>query len=232
MDEQWLKDLETRCQQHCDSVLSPLSEALAGRTVKPPKRSRRRAAVATTTTSGIKQQPRIAAQPTGLKMYLAGRISKNDWRTTLVGDDGIYDLDGWRRATTVLMHDGNTYVGPFYLGCDHGCSHGSNSHGAGVDRDYDCIPFPPSHEVFQKAEAGIRACDVFFVWAGPDFNQAFGTLVEIGIAKALGKRIVIGRHPDVALDQWFAFQCADEIIDAKEPVAAYSLMTRTRLLRP
>lgn len=167
-----------------------------------------------------------------VRVYLAGRIQSNDWRQTLVdirnsrleANLGLeYGPDKWRATTELIMKDGNVYVGPFFVGCDHSCYHGPCLHGAGAAKDYDCfgqIPIRPQ-EVFQKALIGIAACDLFFAWAGPDFREAYGTLVEIGYAKALKKRVVIGAHPEASKDAWFALRSADRLIEANDPIEAY-----------
>ena len=211
--EDWAADLEKR----------------APKTEQPP-------------TASSEAQPVVQKKPSGnsLKVYLAGRISKNDWRHKLVRFEE-YSPEDWRKVVSRTMFDGNTYVGPFFVDCDHGCFHGKNSHGAGAGHDSEigitCIDeYCTQPEVFNKALDGIKACDVFFVWAGTDFNQAYGTLVEIGLARALGKKIIIARHPDVSrgsLDQWFAMACASEIHVADNPVDAYErAIGRARVLEP
>ena len=55
------------------------------------------------------------------KVYAAGKIHKNDWRPVRRGGELI---------DTVELEK-YVYVGPFFIGCDHGCFHGDNSHGAG-----------------------------------------------------------------------------------------------------
>jgi hypothetical protein len=64
---------------------------------------------------------------------------------------------------------------------------------------------------------------LFFVWAGEDFGTAYGTHVEIGMARALGKRIIIGHDSTGKTDHWFALRCATEEIRALDPVVAYSV---------
>ena len=64
-----------------------------------------------------------------MRVYLAGKIAASDWRHAIVGSalrlaDGNAD---WR--TQEIAFDRNTYVGPFFSGCDHGCSHSLGEHG-------------------------------------------------------------------------------------------------------
>lgn len=156
-----------------------------------------------------------------LNVYLAGRIKKNDWRDAIVQQ---HTAEDWRKTQSVEMSDGILCTGPFYIRCDHGCGHGDNQHGAGANGTYDCVDFVSQEEVFQKALAGIQACDLFYVWVGLDFAEAFGTLFEIGFARALGKRIVVAKHPDACVnDQWFALSSAETTVVAEDPIEGYKL---------
>ncbi|HIG41220.1 MAG TPA: hypothetical protein EYQ14_11860 [Gammaproteobacteria bacterium] len=132
------------------------------------------------------------------------------------------------------------YTGPYTLGDDHGSSHqpfsvkprenhcwnngyGSRSHGSApiayIDYDTEEVDRNAS-STFKRAMNGIAACDVFFVWL--DDMEAFGTLVEIGYAKAAGKHIVLAVPPMTELtannpansrgELWFAHQAANEIV--------------------
>ena len=53
-----------------------------------------------------------------------------------------------------------------------------------------CKEYPGENEIFVRSCHGIRACEVLF--ACFEDLEAFGTLVETGMAHALGKRIVVG----------------------------------------
>jgi hypothetical protein len=66
-----------------------------------------------------------------MKFYLAGKVSKNCWRHTLVRDlRDAMALDGGCEESTRLprrfpvmtdaVDGGHDYVGPCFVGCDHG----------------------------------------------------------------------------------------------------------------
>lgn len=197
-----------------------------------------------------------------LKFYLAGKISKNDWRHDLVDGlrDAYYPWDAnWKNGWAVLpqsilgKHD---YIGPFFLACDHGCFHGPAEHGVGAfsggERAHeDAFPnvtkpldrFLTQRWITRLCELSIVQCDVMFVWL--DSLDAFGTLVEIGMARSRGKRIWIGvdeklgvftrsfvhdylqinnPHQDVLpLDElWFALMCGWEVVHAGSAREAFS----------
>lgn len=195
-------------------------------------------------------------------VYLAGKINKNDWRGSLPyidwrgnrqngndrwgdGSDEEYnDSNGELPKTWVPREAGSNLLvtGPFFESCDHGCGHGPGTHGvnAGSDvvRSGRCVGlnYPnPRRRVWDLCCQAIVAADVFFFWM--DDPTAHGSLVELGMARALGKKIIIcrewtdgvehGIYPDDCPasghcgckkqtiekrdELWFAAQCADEI---------------------
>lgn len=68
--------------------------------------------------------------------------------------------------------------------------------------------------VWHRATAGIRDCDIFFAML--DDETAFGTLVEIGYAAALHKRIIVGQTQKYEWpyedNLWFAKEAAEQVI--------------------
>jgi very-short-patch-repair endonuclease len=181
-------------------------------------------------------------------IYLAGKISKDDWRHELLGHGlrGIWQPEDDGLTSWPTIKDGvlNTfdYVGPYFISDDHGCGHGSSTHGCGNDGQLICYSdqlLPERHQVRDLCLAAIDAADIVFAWL--DDPTAYGTLVEIGYAKARGKKIVIaapeqpetyedmGGHgfelPDSPTnDLWFAFSCADFALTAKTPREALGLV--------
>lgn len=133
-----------------------------------------------------------------IKVYLAGKIRKHCWRHRLI--NGLRDHH-W--ALGPLTQNRFVYVGPFFVGCDHGCYHQPNSHGNVIgcwpDRDLSQI------EVTQQCLTAIDSADLFFCYI--DSLDCYGTLVEIGYAHARGIRIVIAFAPNIASptknDMWF-----------------------------
>jgi len=132
-------------------------------------------------------------------IYLAGKISKNDWRHALVStlrgrlwSDGPIDCQAF------------SYVGPFFVSCDHGCNHGPNLHGAvntsGGNKDCG-EPFTRKDVIANNLESLANANLVFAYITHPD---CYGTMGEIGWAIAKGKAVVICFAPEVDhCDFWF-----------------------------
>lgn len=167
------------------------------------------------------------------RIYLAGKIAKNDWRHEVVENLAI-EMD-WKRVTAWPLQQNAIapsvhYTGPHFIGCDHGCAHGENTHGRGDDCSGTGETAERTLELCLKA---VRESTAFFAWL--DDPSAYGTLVEIGYAKALNIPIAIGTPPSAAVivhssrdlsdlrprsDMWFALTCADVHIEALTPQAA------------
>lgn len=75
-----------------------------------------------------------------VKIYLAGKIAQQCWRSTILhtaGRIGDFDNSDWRTQRFVFG-DKYEYVGPFFTPCDHGCAHSNGEHGV-LDTG-DCSP--------------------------------------------------------------------------------------------
>lgn len=161
-----------------------------------------------------------------MNVYLAGKISKHDWRHGVV--KGLRNVDTLSEDKKIMYGDSNCwpiikngiqkfvhYAGPIPTSCDHGCYHGENSHGVGADDGWDCNQGYDAGieevraDVFFKCENAILISDVFIAWI--DTNDCYGTLVEIGMAKAMGKYIVIGGNKKFD-DMWFAYKAANVVL--------------------
>jgi hypothetical protein len=159
--------------------------------------------------------------------YFCGKIAKNDWRHTIVRDlRGVdYPLADYRAGGAPIVRHalgvGLHYSGPFFVGCDHGCYHGSDTHGVGQGREtYDCagVYVPPEYEILANCRTSIAACDIVF--ARLDDLTAYGSFAEVGIAHALGKVIWIA-WPRRLPDLWFIEQMATVVAMAERPELAF-----------
>jgi hypothetical protein len=149
----------------------------------------------------------LSARPS---VYLAGKIRKHCWRHRLVS--GLRDHT-W--SDGVLQQEGFVYLGPFFVGCDHGCFHNKNSHGAVAIRGNNLCPgrdinseFDGVHqEVTNLCMAAVKKADILFCYI--DSLDCFGTLVEVGFAIAHNVPVIIAFAPSVAspVDNDFWFPC-------------------------
>ena len=183
------------------------------------------------------------------RLYLAGKIRKNDWRHTICpglrevsqiqGNHVLNaftdsDMPDWEEYDIPALGGAWTYVGPYFSGCDHGCTHGLRNPGHAITGG--CIldatrskdwAHQTGYRNWVQAQCleAIRRCDVFFAWI--DNTTAYGTLTEIGYAKGIGKKTVVASAQGESyglegeLDNlWFAFEMADTTIFRNSPKAA------------
>ena len=160
-----------------------------------------------------------------MKVYLAGKVAKNDWRHKLVPnlrdasseDASNETVSEWLPISFKLGRHTLQYTGPFFMSCDHGCAHGRSEHGNAVATNNVCGSEPwgdapdaisaAKSAIFDRCSIGIRSCDLFFVWL--DQRDAYGTLVEIGMAHMMAKQIWIASPGDFDIDDfWFAGRAA------------------------
>lgn len=137
-------------------------------------------------------------------VYMAGRMTEGCYRPFDIRVDPMPT-----RPVFSNVKIGSTdikYCGPFKnTDHDHCSVHGVYDDGSSES------------EVFDRSMWGVDICDLFFAYF--DDHKAFGTLVEIGAAKAKGKRIIVGfdsslnfedfEATDRINDLWFAARCAD-----------------------
>lgn len=159
-------------------------------------------------------------------IYLAGKVSMyDDWRESLVRyDEGYYaalksdpthahksrcggvifqpdydatspdyGADHWPVRKTALFGRYD-YTGPYLTDLGHGAS--TFSGGGNM----------PQEKLITECWVAIRRSDLVFAWI--DCLTAFGTLTELGYAKALGKTLWIAGPMQYA-DLWFVYEMAD-----------------------
>ena len=150
------------------------------------------------------------------ELYLAGKISKNDWRHELVPGLSSHD---W--ASGPITTGSFSYVGPFFVSCDHGCSHGANTHGV---MGKGCTePNLGQREVYARNKAAVAEADLVFAYIAA--TDCHGTLVEIGMALSLGKRVVIALAPAMPVaDFWFSTCAADAVYPNVRPCCLTELI--------
>lgn len=131
------------------------------------------------------------------RVYLAGKIGKNDWRHDLISN-----LHGHLWADGDIETDNCTYVGPYFVSCDHGCFHSKDTHGAvgsgcfGNDHEFT------KQEVFLNNTEVLYTADLVFAYITA--TDCYGTMMEIGSAYALDIPIVIAYAPDINIsDFWY-----------------------------
>lgn len=132
------------------------------------------------------------------KVYLAGKIRKNCWRHALVAGlrEHHWDMGALPQPTF-------TYVGPYFVSCDHGCAHQPTQHGA----ENSCVldDSVPRQEVVQLCFRALQNSDLVFCYL--DSRDCYGTLVEIGYAIAMKKIVVVALSENLGRftsnEHWF-----------------------------
>ena len=133
-----------------------------------------------------------------MKIYLAGKISKSDWRQSLLPKHILERRDKtvshweWPTQHSVFKtgkaaHD---YVGPYFM--SDAMSDGSPTHGAVddcTDRPHMLALWSGQPRVAELCFEAVRKADFVFAWI--DGFGAYGTCAEIDYAAALGKQIYI-----------------------------------------
>jgi hypothetical protein len=169
-----------------------------------------------------------------LTFYFCGKIGQTDWRQSIVKmERKNWLLDDPTLAWSDLpilqngIAEGLHYSGPFFNSCDHRCAHSPHKHGA-----MSCCEETSPNEVAYAAQIQIKRADILFAWLYD--LTCFGSLVEIGIARAAHRDIWIawppemgtirGSHPDgypLIKDLWFARSLADDCCAAQSAKTAF-----------
>ena len=156
-----------------------------------------------------------------MNIYLAGKVSKNDWRHDIVDDlkeagnqmyDMVFNNDfkdwlNWPILKNSIFVEHN-YVGPYFIRCDHGCYHGQD-HGWG-----DGCGGAPEIQVLTRlyiagqCKLAIEKADLVFAWV--DDQTAYGTLAEIGYAYGLKKSVFVYSSKDID-EHWLAWSFSDGV---------------------
>lgn len=184
-----------------------------------------------------------------MKIYLAGKIGKHDWRNTIVSPDALEFINNFSGSlspeewpvTKRAIFGTHDYTGPYFVACDHGCYHGETSHGAGLN-GAGCgssLSDKSRLSVFMACRAAIAQSDLVFAYINS--LDAYGTFVEIGMAHAMNKPICLlidldtyersmkesgtGHCDDSWLygcsDIWFSLEAASTWLAGKESPCEY-----------
>ncbi|WDQ32180.1 nucleoside 2-deoxyribosyltransferase [Paenibacillus marchantiae] len=165
-------------------------------------------------------------------VYTAGKIGKNDWRHTI-----FKDLRQAKDGFEIEQVNGFNYCGPYFIKCDHGCYHGGNSHGRGLEKngcgdgidEYNGAEAPKQsrYNVVAKCLHGIHASTAVFAWI--DQKDAYGTIAEIGYAVAQNKPVFVAISEDLSCldDMWFPAQMATISIVSRSAEEAWRIFVET-----
>lgn len=167
------------------------------------------------------------------RVYLAGKIGKNDYRHSIVpglrrtwpdlSDQPFGTWPSWPVLPKAVFGIAD-YVGPYFVSCDHGCAHGNESHAT-----IDCSRFVehagdevgPRSFAHEQCLRAITAADVVLAYI--DTLDCYGTLFELGYAHALHKIILVVINSDDLRspyeDMWFAMYASQILGYSNDPGA-------------
>ena len=148
----------------------------------------------------------LQVEATPPKVYLAGKIRKNCWRHLLVNGlrEHNWDLGPLKQKEFL-------YIGPFFVGCDHGCYHMPGQHGGGKGcaSEHDMTRY----KVAARCRRAVDHADLVFCYI--DSVDCYGTIAEIERASMQGIRVVIAFAPGIASsmhnDFWFVCTNAHQV---------------------
>ena len=136
-------------------------------------------------------------------VYLAGKIHKNGWRTSYGTISPEYEsVELLASEFEYDVNDEMTVTGPVFIECDHGCYHGTGSHGVGAD-GWGC----GGHEICREdvlyiCKSQIDRAEILFAYI--DCTDCYGTIAEIGYAHANDKDIIIVfNNEELREEMWF-----------------------------
>ncbi|SCM82360.1 hypothetical protein KL86SPO_50131 [uncultured Sporomusa sp.] len=190
-----------------------------------------------------------------INIYFAGKVVpakdwrfgfSSDWRSEILGKD----VGKYRPIKQVGKYypidKYFSYAGPYFSPCGEHFS-GGGFHGMN-DWDYvvttggvagpECPEQLPIFELadhvkkstFSRCKSNIKSADWIFCWINS--MDCFGTLVELGMAKAYDKKIFIGIDSKInSRELWFALHTADKVVTSNNPLEAWMLYWESQMPR-
>jgi hypothetical protein len=158
------------------------------------------------------------------RIYLAGKINyEARWRHKLIPDfPRELEADALRSDLVRKCKSAGGavfwYTGPYFVCCDHGCTHTPGMHGAG----YDCMSDWPRNT--QSRRNLVHSLNVQRIerstglFAFVDELDCYGTISEIGYAAAKGIPVGLAYGPHISVharaELWFIERFATWFWDA------------------
>jgi len=173
-------------------------------------------------------------------VYLAGKIDKHDWRGAFINyrSASLWEPDvkpvDWFLAKRVAINESATMTGPYFISCDHGCYHGEGTHG--VQCEWNCLGADHNHMLFRDqveyiSRKQIDAADVVLAYINDP--TCYGTLAEIGYARARNKYIIVVYASDELRESmWFVGEMANLVYEKSKGLLGHDNGTREEQKRP
>lgn len=178
-------------------------------------------------------------------VYLAGKIDFNDWRGAFINyrNAGLWwfeDIDARPVESfisqRIAIDESATMTGPYFISCDHGCYHGEGKHGVGAEADEHgyagCMgQFLERKDVEYISRKQIDAADVVLAYINDP--TCYGTLAEIGYARARNKYIIVVYASDELRESmWFVGEMANIVYEKSKGLMGHDNGTHEEQKRP
>ena len=169
-----------------------------------------------------------------INVYLGGKISKSDWRHDIFPKLYNYLKSDILSKEVSIIENGFCYSGPFFIDevGGHIPAHGSGSHGQGGilygDEYYDTHETRSRKIITKNCLEWINKSDQVFIWL--DSLSAYGTMVEIGLAYQLKKKIFIAipnstGHIKIKTEMWFGLSLANAVYPCDSHLDGWSVFS-------
>jgi Bacterial RNA polymerase, alpha chain C terminal domain/Nucleoside 2-deoxyribosyltransferase len=166
------------------------------------------------------------------RVYLAGKISHDDWRTQVLGHrvGSVIEEEELLDPAHTIAYPRFIYGGPFFVACDHSCAHRPGNHGALSS----CVHETERRKIWDINRLRLAAADCVFAYI--DSPDCYGTLIELGLATAKEKPVYLAFSGGLSVQQvddfWMAHTChtSKALIYRGAPVDAFNHFLESREL--
>lgn len=141
-----------------------------------------------------------------MKIYLAGKISGDNWRSQIIPNyDAIcssvlrnYKTGKSWPVTREVLPGGHDFTGPYSVGYSYCDTHGAGKH----------LGEKMAEDIVKLCQQAIKSSDLVFAWITS--TDVYATLFEIGIAVGIGIPVVLG-SPKIFDDMWFIYESVSDV---------------------
>jgi hypothetical protein len=161
------------------------------------------------------------------RIYFAGKITRNGWRHSIIPElrsawwgarIDTADPSDIEPVEFEICDKRLLYVGPYFVGCDHGCFHGPESHGI-IGKNLpvdDRIEAPERYAVFNRCIHWLSSAHVVF--AHIETQDAQGSMFELGWAHCQNIPTFINFTTNaLAAEYWFPARGAMQVSVNPDP---------------
>jgi hypothetical protein len=136
-------------------------------------------------------------QPKKPKIYIAGKISRGNFRESIV--PGLCHHQWGNPNIETASYE---YLGPYTVNCKHGFFSGDGSHQSVGDDGATALS---KEDVIATNMGSLANADLVVAYIST--TDCFGTLMEIGWAIAKGKKVLLLLSPNIPTHEFWFIAC-------------------------